>query len=662
MPRKARPPLYKMDSSEKARLVSTLTGHLDRIDTIMDPSRAKWTRYIKLYKAIREQETKEFPFVGCSNIFMPEVFNEVSTLTSHFLLSTIRQTPSVHVKPYYKDDAHEREAESWERFLDFYMKEVQLQEHYWRKNLPYLMLLGTHVVKMSMLAEEGRLGWPEVRLSPISLHRFYAYPSITDWRNAPLIGDMAWVPIWRIQEWVAGGYVEEKDFEAIAQWVSTDTAPSDPWLQYRAPDMSIPGEYVDVYDVYMLWSNDDYTKPPEPIRVLFHRKTQIILWAESWKGKPLPYELLYFRADEDNVFGIGLGDLMWTLQEALNTAWNQAIDNSTVANTRVYVAPTGSGVQPNEPIWPGRVIVGPQADKLKAVEIGDVHPSAWAIPTGVKNAMQYTSGATEPFSGMSDTVTKTRHTFSGQAMNVQRQTNRQDLIQAEFEDGLTNVVWHTMDLLVTYASGVDLKVPLTLDAKKRLAAILEEEPAGDVGALLRARLDEDEATLIEGMTFTVPEKVLRREKFEIRVAGRERNTPEERQAAMFISQLVGQYLKQVVELAMLAQQSAANAPMVYQTVLEAWKAANEAMKKVLWSFRFEDAEDILIQLEEVMNSAVNQYGELAAAGLPAGEAAPMGEEAGEGGGSEMGVSFGDMGGAAGITGTAGGSLGGRPSD
>ncbi len=641
----------KLVKSEEDKLAQTIALHINQIDTILRPRRELWTRYIGLYKAQRTDPEKSFPWPGCSNIFVPELFDRVSTAAAHIYGTTIRNDPPFNVRSEYGTPDDVKMAEDLEHFIRYYVRMVQHQDTYWRIHLPYLILLGTHVAKVQAV-DTSPQGYPLVRIDPVNLHRFYAYPSIPRWREAPILADLSWISPGTIAQWVASGVLSEEKAAKLVQY-DNDTVPrTDLMSENRVEPSSIAGGYVPIHDVYIRWQRGGMLSKPVLIRALFHFPTHTVLWTEDWADRPLPYQLVYWRRDEDSVFGIGMGDTMWTVQMAMNTAFNQAIDNATIANVRMFAAPVGSGLEPNEPIYPGKVLIGVNSDKIKDLRLGDIYPSALAIPAAVRQVMERNSAFNDTFMGMSDTTQKTRFTFAGAALNVQQGSMRIDYNSAEFEDGLIELVWTTLEALVKYNAGDTVRVPVR---RKSVATImkelLEEAPSvtPDLKSLLRAPLSEDEAAAIEEQMFRIPSTVLRRERFSIRPARREANSQVERQSAIVLAQLVAQYLRHVIELAQLT----GSQELVAKTIPEVWKVANYAMRKVLVAFAVEESSEMVVDFMEVMN-AINAVGPAPATGL--GQVGGVVE--GTGGTEQPGMGIDQGEGAMGLAGTPGGFLGG----
>jgi hypothetical protein len=580
------------------RIEDQLKLHLDNTRNALHAYRERWDRYIQLYKAEQRDPNKDFPWPGCSNVVVPEINAQVSTITSHIYGSTIRQDPIFTVRALRPDQGLVELASKVERFLDFYAKQVQRFDSYWRRSLPYLVLLGTHVVKFRV--EPGLL--PVVALEPISLHRFFVYPGVRNIESSPFVADLRWVAFEHIYELYRQGQITQRVYETMRSQLRVSNVQSDPFSHERVPPSSIPGTVIPLYDCYFT-HYDEQTGKPMRYNALFHYETQTILYLREWSD-PLPYELLYYHAQEDSCFGIGVGDLVWTLQEAMTTAINQAIDNATIANTRMVVVPPGSNINPNEPVYPGRVVVSTTPEKIRPWPLGDIYPSATVLPGLIRQTMERVAASSEVLMGMPDTVAKTRATFAGSALNVQMGITRLDYASAEFESGLERIAWRTLEALAKYFHGSTVSYV----SRKRTA------PMAVLESMTELSPEAEQAyELMESDVFEIPERVSKSD-FAIQPSRRTANMQIERQAAIYLAQLTNNYLQQVLQYGQMLLQ----APQLQPLVENIWNAANETMRRVLRSFQVENPDRILVEVSEILGGG--NAG--AKSGGPAGVGAP----------------------------------------
>lgn len=657
-----------LSPEEESSLKTWLVQRIDEIDTVLMPYRTKWNTFIQAYKAIRKTEVKTFPWEGCSNIYVPELADRVQSMTSYFLSLTMStdQTFKTHAyKAKYRETA--KAADKW---LEFYTKIVQEQPDYWRRYLPYYILLGTHIMRPRVL--EHGVPWPVVKLVPINLNYFYIYPSAKNVHETSIVGDFGWYPFSMLTTLAAEGMIDIGALERIRSYVYDQNARMDVFPEARTSDTRIDPWSAGLFTLYLSWYSP-YTKEFKDINAIFHKESTELLLLNPCSPDKRPYEVARYREDEDDFFGIGLGDTTITLQDGINTVVNQAIDNGTVKNTSVFKMTRTAGVDEEVKIFPGKVISLAGMGDFDAVEMGRDHPQIFAIINTMRMLIQDASQVGENFAGQDSSVVKSRQTFGGQALNVQAGARNLTTPTLGYLTFLENLAWMTIETLSTYANDFDWApvvqqyeannhTPslLSLDAlpapkvpRPETAVIpgagspeLDEAAAsvddtdqellkdeskvmrGSLDAALEARLTSEEADELKNNLFirTVAEN---KQFFRIRAVRREDNKQVARQSALVLSQIVKQYTDQIIQLSMqvVQLQRTQGTEMIVSTILEAWKAANFMMQQVLATYSIEDADKLIILIEEVTNAVASQGNGVPGnnLGLPSGQASTPGE-------------------------------------
>ena len=140
---------FKGSEAEQLQQVDDLRvqvqRHIFNIEGAMTERWDKWQGYINQYKALLRTKDKKFPWPGCSNIFVPVMANHITTISSFIMASRFKTGPAIKVKNYFADDADT--CGELENFIDYYQTAIQRIRPYWRKHLPYTLLLGTHISK-----------------------------------------------------------------------------------------------------------------------------------------------------------------------------------------------------------------------------------------------------------------------------------------------------------------------------------------------------------------------------------------------------------------------------------------------------------------------------------------------------------------------------------
>jgi hypothetical protein len=125
-------------------------------------------------------------------------------------------------------------------------------------------------------------------------------------------------------------------------------------------DNFLPG-LNDRFELFEFWLNYEIERGTEPVAVVCTIHVPTMTYARidfnPFFSQEKPYAEARFIRQEGRFYGLGLGDILEMFQEEISTMHCQRIDNNTIKNAAVFKGKTGSGVKPDEPIWPGRTIM-----------------------------------------------------------------------------------------------------------------------------------------------------------------------------------------------------------------------------------------------------------------------------------------------------------------
>lgn len=626
--------LIELGEDDRGALATWCSQRLGELDSSLGPIRSKFDLYLNAYNMIRKEEVKTFPWENASNIKSPDTLRTIITTAAHIHSSVWGEARAMLVKsflPKYDDTASALEA-----FLDFYMNVVQKQSEYWRTHLPYWALLGTNITKLNYHNTE-KDPWPTVSLTNIPIWNFYIYPKDRDIKKTTFCGHASYVHVKDLPD-----EVDAETRRALESYAYPKSGTRDE-IDVESSDVDLgvniaPGYLVlhDLYLTYKFDSEDTY----RDIRVVFHKDSSTVVWVESWDADKRPYVVSYFRPNPDSFFGYGIGKAILYLQDGLDTAINQLIDNGSVVNAKMMKKTRTAGLDDSEDIFPGKIFTVRDINGLEAMSLGDINPGAFRTVTMIKELLESGAMVGENYSGLDSSITRSRQTFGGQALNVTISAQLQDFNAIGYYKGLEEIAWETLNLLAIYNPEFNWKDYVVTYENRKLSESqaskilpqndldeLEKDitnfkerkdsevtPAGQTEELsgaesnsldyvLQARLSPEEADLLESNVF-IKSVTRNRTLFELQTSKRTENKQIARQSAMILSQIVKQYLGDVVNFAaqivQLKQQPGTE--LAVGALVEAWQTANKIMKKVLATYSVEDADSIILSLKEVENA------------------------------------------------------------
>jgi hypothetical protein len=172
------------------------------------------------------------------------------------------------------------------------------------------------------------------------------------------------------------------------------------------------------YEIFEVWTDYDYDDCGYEEKVVFtvNLDARVLLRAilNPWDHGLRPFISTQCFPRAHRIYGIGYGQKLERLQEGLTTAYNQAIDNASLANARCLKARRGKGIKPGVKIYPGKVFLVDEMDDIDTFQLGELYPSANVIIRAMHDLVErdtgissYQLGKESPVVGTSATATST---------------------------------------------------------------------------------------------------------------------------------------------------------------------------------------------------------------------------------------------------------------
>jgi hypothetical protein len=168
----------------------------------------------------------------------------------------------------------------------------------------------------------------------------------------------------------------------------------------RSPEISSAYSYSDsgakgLYLVHHYWEDNRYA-------VIINKK-QLVFDGENpfWHGKK-PYDSCRYVALKGEFYGIGVADILSSLQDELNTTRNQRIDYNSMAMRRMWKVRNGSGLTARDLIWrQNGIIPVNELDDVTEIQVQPLPASAFANEEVIKADMRDATGCHDILMGLS---------------------------------------------------------------------------------------------------------------------------------------------------------------------------------------------------------------------------------------------------------------------
>lgn len=330
---------------------------------------------------------------------------------------------------------------------------------------------------------------------------------------------------------------------------------------------------ITLYEVWARFDTDGNSFD-EDIRVIWHHETSSILQDTHipYEHGKRPYSKGVYMPTR-SFYGIGLGESDEWAQIAMTRLVNNALNNTLLANQRMYGVPYGANVSPDEPVFGGKFWNMGPGEKITEVRLGEVYPSMFKMLQLFQDWSDRRTGQSEVGSGnISSLPSRTPATT---VMSMLREGDKKfDMVLANLRDGPLADIGSRLLQNIIQISRLDSRYKgLALQA-------LGEQDAQKVWEVLDSEPSEIEEQF--GVSVTATSSIVNKEA--------------EKQNFLALMQFVAQTYPVMIQEAQALAQLSQDPTILLQTIQASFGGKLELMKRLLESFDIQNPEAYLPQL------------------------------------------------------------------
>lgn len=560
---------FRFDPKRKAALATWLQKELENAISDQQTLARVWTQAKKDYYCVPESEIRDVPYLKASNRVAPVAQIASDAIFATVFSITTEASPIITVKA--TNDAFKEHTKAIQLRIDHELNsegEATVAGRHWNF-LPSLyhggkdaVKLGTGVwhIEWTEQVVKGRYTRVEssgARIEPIPLENILVPGgSGYDLQNLP------WVAI--MYPPMSAAALHEKG-ERL-KWDVDGCRAMGNITQQQQERERFSRQYgnasrEDVYDIYRIYCcyDIDGDGETEDLLVTFNL-TGTHIAAMDWQPYDhRPLVMAHFDIEEFLFYGRGVPSILRTETGIATDALNNWIDNSFLANCRMYKGTPGALAEDTVLAWPGRYISSTDPEKLGELTMSDVYPSLPAL-------FQVAMGLAERATGINDLSTPRPSQVLGSrtpgitALSLLQQTSqRHTPFFASFRSAAACAVRECLYREQERLLRGDTRLP------DYLVKILGSENA---------------ALYIEALTSDEFDNSI---SIELTVTSAQMNKEVERQNAILLANIYRQYVTELVQAVILV--SNPQVPPALRSVVEkAILATNEFMEKLLRTF------------------------------------------------------------------------------
>lgn len=616
----------QLEEGKVTEIVQWLDSEIRRAKSDRQGLDEKILEWDRIYETIPEQENKDWPWEGASNLVVPIVPTATEAVLSRLLNSVfggkelwVGQAKS----PQWVDL-----AEPIGRWMNWVGSEVMDMYDVCRRWFLSTIKYGTGVLKLpwveqfrkvKYMGNDGQMVEQRVKLhdgpSPevVKLQDFYFSPDAISSQD---IQSCEWVAQRSIRTFKylkemenSGVYTNVDD---LKNYKRTTGEPYEEQIERRTGVE--PSERND-YEIWEVWCSYDVDGDGElaELIVTFELESNTVLRAvyNFYRHQERPFHVINYMSRDNSLLGIGIAQMLEDIQTEITAIHNQRIDNATLANTKAFKRRQGSGVD-IEDIYPGAVVDVVEMDDVDVLELGTEHSTLLQEEMHTNSLGEKRTGVSDYSVGRESSAIGSRATATSTMALIREGNKRFQMIIQDIREALSNVAHQSIMLYQQFAQDQQVFYEL---------------------------FSEEESRYVQQYLRLPPDNTRNNVHIDIPAISEAENKEVKQQTYLTLMQVTQQVYSSMIQAVGVAINPQAPKE-VQQLASEGASAGSELFKRILEAFDFKDPEkfapniDDLLNLQSSLQEGQNQMSQLG--GLESGTEIPNGQ--GEGPSASAGVS------------------------
>lgn len=333
--------------------------------------------------------------------------------------------------------------------------------------------------------------------------------------------------------------------------------------------------YYDVWAVNMLFDYDENGEREDLL--VFYNYVDDHIYLVSWQQYDRrPYEKMVYQTKPHMFHGMGVPEMLGIFQDEISDIHNERNLNMKLANTRCFTGPPDAVQGTTVRLWPGRYFPTMDPNGIRPLQLSDVYPSS-------SNAESITMSLAERRVGISEMTQPSQiassRTPATTATSLLNQVNRRftpafDSMREATAGAMKQCLYRIQERLLANDKGVE----------EWLTSALGGEKAGLVINLLRKPTFDNAVDVV------------------LTASSANNNKEAERQNAIVLVNLLGNYYQKALELAMIAA-NPQTPPEVKEVAVKIAKCAGEMIERTIRTFdTISDPEMFIVNMEKELDA------------------------------------------------------------
>lgn len=583
------PPILPIKEPRLAEFRSWLDEWLMILLSSHEAKQRQWAEEEKSYRA-ESEGPREIPFIGACGDVVPLVAMAVDPIHARIDVGVFKSDPVFRVKPLIK--LMQDYADPLEKWMNYYQKYKLEMRRVASPRFLELAKHGTCVFKTVYDCTEYDVQtytkqWAKTkrkvtkfkgpRVFGISLGDFMFPPNYQHVQDCPIVVERQRLTYDQLK--IAQASKKLANVEKIkAQTVSSQTRLEAE--RAKSANHEDPLWHQRYHEVYEIWCDYDINGDglPESLVVTYHYSTQTILQLRyNWYfHQRKPYTVIPYTVTNDSIYGMGITEMTKPMQDMITQLHRNAVDNTYLANIRMFVAKRDSGIEQTPKIFTGRVFhVDDPSKDFVPFQCAEVYPSTLTERQNIFGLAEKRTGVSDYLTGRESPIVGTRATATSTLALIQEGTKRVEEVLENIRNGFSEIAMNCLWIWVQYGTaGLEDVVFEDDDVAEKLKSFFDKVDESNINGALGIDLSATDAAS---------------------------NRAAQQQLQLAIIQVMMNYLEKTLQAGQLGISAMQTQPQITELVSEIAKSARKMFHDLLVKYDIPNPDDYLPDLERFLS-------------------------------------------------------------
>lgn len=271
-------------------------------------------------------------------------------------------------------------------------------------------------------------------------------------------------------------------------------------------------------------------------------------------------------------YGMGVAEIDEWAQRSVSRMLNSAVDAAFLSNSVMLSVPRGMGVDPDTPIYPGKLWYTGPNEKVSPVQMGSPHPQLFQLVSGFMQWAEQRTSVSDLRQG--DVSGLPSRTPASTVLQVLNEGNKRfDMVLSNMREGAyKRIGFRLLQNLIQISRDDPRYIALAVQS-------LGEKDGSVVAEVLRGQVHTVEANFGIDLTATSSQA----------------NKENDKQATIFLAQQMAQMYPQLLQYAQLLAQASGDQQLVLAAVQAAMNGTTELMRRLVETHDIQNPEKFIPQ-------------------------------------------------------------------